>query len=184
MRPATSAPASAGDGENRGKSFNQTMGSGDWAKEGLLRGALRTLREPSDLGLALRIGLFVVTLPGRLARRPLPEVLGGFGGGGRVRSADVYISTARISRLRQAWLASPFLASRDTCYVRAITLYRFLDPVGHDMRIHFGVEPGIDPQDRLRGHAWVSLDGALLEPPEPVVAGRVREIYAYPDDDS
>jgi hypothetical protein len=50
------------------------------------------------------------------------------------------------------------------------------------MRIHFGVEPGVSATDRLRGHAWVTVDGALLEAPEPVLAGRVRELYAYPSE--
>lgn len=45
---------------------------------------------------------------------------------------------------------------------------------------HFGVEPGADANDRIRGHAWVTLDGELLEAPEPVLAGRVRELYVYP----
>lgn len=45
---------------------------------------------------------------------------------------------------------------------------------------HFGVEPGADANDRIHGHAWVTLDGELLEAPEPVLAGRVRELYVYP----
>jgi hypothetical protein len=34
--------------------------------------------------------------------------------------------------------------------------------------------------DRLRGHAWVTLGGELLEAPAPVMAGRVSELYVYP----
>ncbi len=70
------------------------------------------------------------------------------------------------------------------CYVRALTLYRFLDPGAALLRIHFGVEPGVDAADRLRGHAWISVGGDIFETPDPVRAGRVREIYGHPPEGS
>jgi hypothetical protein len=61
----------------------------------------------------------------------------------------------------------PGLRSRDTCYVRALTLYRFLDPGTHDVQLRVGVEWHDRPGGVLRGHAWVTLDGQVLEgPPE------------------
>lgn len=151
-----------------------------WATNGIWTGIRRTLQKPEDVGLALRIGLFLIVMPWRLERSPLDAVLCRIERSRKSRSGDLEGGIGRISRLRQAWLASPLLRERNTCYLRAITLYRFLDPHGRGMRIHFGVEPGVNSNDRLRGHAWVTLDGVLLEAPEPVLAGRVSEIYAYP----
>ena len=151
-----------------------------WAADGVWNGIKRTFRDPGDVVLAIRIGLFLMIMPRRLERLPLNAVLHGIENEKRALSRDARSGVERISRLRQAWLASPALRERNTCYVRAITLYRFLDPAGRAMRIHFGVEPGMNEADRLRGHAWVSIGGELLEAPEPVLAGRVRELYVYP----
>jgi len=147
-----------------------------WAADGVLSGIRRTFQEPGDAALAARIGFFLLLIARRLDKTSLVELL---------KEMDEKQGTAvkgveRITRLRQAWLASPVLSARNTCYVRAMTLYRFLDGGDRDKRIHFGVEPGVSASDRLHGHAWVTLDAELLEAPEPVLAGRVRELYAYP----
>lgn len=140
----------------------------------------RTFITPGDAFFSLRIGWFLFVLPRRMSRVALPVFLDELARSPRPTSAYPEIALQRIIRLRRPWLALP-LAGRNTCYTRALCVYRFLDPgAGHFMRMHFGVETGADPTDRLRGHAWVTLDGNSLEPPEPVVAGRVREIYAHP----
>ena len=79
-------------------------------------------------------------------------------------------------RLRTAWLRLPFLRARNTCYLRAFTLYRFLDAGDRRVGIHFGIQPPAQPGDRLRGHAWVTVDGLLLEGPEEVARGGILEI--------
>ena len=154
----------------------------DWAADGFWRGFRRTFRSPRDVELAFRIGAFVWNLPRRLERLPLDRLLRELEATRGLPASNPHAAVERIARLRQAWLASPFLRARNTCYVRAITLYRFLDAGGRRLRIHFGVEPGVNAGDRVRGHAWVTVDGELLEPPEPLLAGRVRELYAYPSD--
>jgi hypothetical protein len=69
----------------------------------------------------------------------------------------------------------PGLRSRDTCYVRALTLYRFLDPGTHDVQLRVGVEWHDRPGGVLRGHASVTLDGAVLEvPPEADAHDRLQ----------
>jgi hypothetical protein len=147
-----------------------------WAADGLLSGIRRTFQDSGDVALAGRMGFFLLLIARRLDKMPLSELLKEMdeNKGMTVRGVE------RIARLRQAWLASPFLSARNTCYVRAMTLYRFLDSGSKVKRIHFGVEPGVSATDRLHGHAWVTLDSELLEAPEPVLAGRVRELYAYP----
>jgi hypothetical protein len=150
-----------------------------WAEDGIWSGIRRTLRDPGDVDLAIRIGLFITLLPRKLASRPLDSLLAEISRTSRARIIHSDDAVARIARIRQAWLASPMLRSSNTCYVRAITTFRFLDARQHKMRIHVGVEPGVSATDRLRGHAWVTVDGCLLEAPDPVIAGRVRELYAY-----
>ena len=149
----------------------------------LRQGLGRTFKQPSDVLLCLRIGYFLCALPRRLERVPLPEILRRLGGARRARTwaDDLDAGVERVARLRQAWLNLSALAARNTCYVRAITLFRFLDGGGH-LRIHLGVEQGVSADDRLRGHAWVTHHGRLLEPPEPVLAGRVKELYVYAQD--
>lgn len=151
-----------------------------WAKEGIGRGFARTFREPRDIVLALRIGAFLWTLPRRLDRQPLDLLLHDLARESRHGAGDLHSNAQRISRLRQAWLASPLFRARNTCYVRALTLFRFLADDGRAMRIHFGVEPGTDPGDRVRGHAWVTVGDEVLEAPEPLLSGRVSELYAFP----
>jgi hypothetical protein len=145
----------------------------------LLR-AVKLMGRPRELALALRIGCFLWTIPRELEKQPVPRLLERLRAASRPRASDPETSLARIARLRHVWLRLPRLRAHDTCYTRAFTLYRFIDPCGGALRIHLGVEPGIDPGDRLRGHAWVTLDGRILEPPPAVAAGRVREIYCHP----
>jgi len=140
----------------------------------------RLARQPRDVPLLLRMGCFLWTAPVRLGRSDLPAFLARLGAARRPRAHDVGAGVARIARLRQALLRLPTLRGSNTCYVRALTLYRFLDPGDRQLRIHFGVEPGADPEDRLAGHAWITVDDEVIEPPDPLLQGRVHEIYCYP----
>jgi hypothetical protein len=152
-----------------------------WAKKGILRGLGNTFKEPGDAALALRIGIFVARMPKRLAKQPLDQMLREIDQKKRDEAMNV-ADESRIVRLRQAWLASPMFRERNTCYLRAFTLYRFLNAGNNHLAFHVGVEPGVDPADRLHGHAWVTIDGRILEAPEPVLAGRVRELFSHRSD--
>jgi hypothetical protein len=143
-----------------------------------LRVKLRNLR------LNWQIGYFLLRAPRQLAALPLPKLLERLRRAPRPTFADAEASLARVARTRHRWLQRPGFRRSDTCYMRALTVYRFLDASGRDLRIHYGVEHTAVGSDLPRGHAWVSLDGRLLEPPLPVVEGRVREIFAYPADES
>jgi len=145
------------------------------------RGWRRTFQQSGDFTLALRIGWFVWSLPRRMAREPLPSLLSRLGSTSGRASAAIGPHVQHIARLRQAWLNRSVLAARNTCYVRALTLYHFLVVDRAELRFHLGVEPAVDRGERLHGHAWVSFRGELLEPPEPVMAGRVEELYVFPE---
>ncbi len=67
--------------------------------------------------------------------------------------------------MRAFWLLR-FFGRHNTCYIRAMTLYRYLDTESERLRLHLGVERRDDPAERLRGHAWVSLDGTIWRAPK------------------
>ena len=138
------------------------------------------IKQPSDIPLAIRIGYFIIMIPRNIARKDLPQLLHDFRGLQRPFGGETDAAVERIVRLRRLWLWLPILSSHNTCYVRALTLYRFLDSEKDEMQIHFGVEPGMNPNDRLKGHAWVTVNGRIMEPPEPVLSGRVTRIYSHP----
>lgn len=147
-----------------------------WTLAGIAQRASRLLDEPADISLALRIGWFVLRAPALLRRYELGAFVALLRRA-RAREFKRYRAThAKIERLRAVWLKLPYLRSRDMCYVRALTLYRFLDVEDERLGVHIGVEYRDDPRERLRGHAWVTFDGSVLEGPDVVRAGRVREL--------
>jgi hypothetical protein len=115
----------------------------------------------------LRIGWFVLRLPVGVERSHLAGFLDHIETASRPSARDPWLGAERIRRLRQPWLRLPGLRSRDTCYVHALTMYRFLDGGTHELQLRVGVEWFDRPGGVLRGHAWVEADGKVLEgPPE------------------
>lgn len=141
----------------------------------MVRRLIRLVRRPHDIWLAINIGAFIIRAPRLIARTDLRSLLE------RLRANERLIRVPRSSRERVAfvrswWLSKPFFRKYDTCYVRAMTLYRFLDAPDNDIAMHFGIEKRTNSGERLRSHAWVTLRGSLLEGPRIVLEGRVREI--------
>ena len=140
-----------------------------------------TVRAASDVPWLLRIGWFVLRLPTDVERTHLEGFLANLARAPRPAAADPLTGAERVARLRRPWLRLPGLRSRDTCYVRALTLYRFLDPGAHDVQLRMGVEWHDRPGGVLRGHAWVTLDGQVLEgPPEADAHGRLQLVELRP----
>jgi len=147
----------------------------------MLQRARRLLRQPGDIILTLRIGLFIWRLPHQLSRHPLPNLLDAIRAGSRPAAPDVATGVERIIRLRTPWLRNYRFGTHNTCYIRALSLYRFLDAGDRDIRIDFVAEPARTPDDRLRGHAWVTVDDKILEEPERLRAeGLTHEVYSHP----
>ena len=135
------------------------------------------VRSPGDAILFLRICAFIVRLPGDLRRSAdVPSFFERIGRSPRPAAPTFDQAYVRVKRLRDAALAMPRLWRRNTCYIRAVTLYRFLDGGGRRVRVHFGVEQPVSAQERLRGHAWVSVDDAMLEAPDAVRLARIHEV--------
>lgn len=140
----------------------------------MVRGALALLARPRDAWLLLHIGASIALTPAWVARANLRDARA-------LRTSRLGLplpraDCERIFRLRSWWLRRPLFRRFDTCYVRAIVLYRFLQAADDDVRLHFGIETREHVHERLRGHAWVSLRGRVVEAPSAVSAGRIREI--------
>ena len=74
-------------------------------------------------------------------------------------------SAAVVAAVRKT-LARPWRMRGRRCLRESLLAFRFLRLAGHPAVIHFAVAPGRKEGDRLRAHAWVSLDGVcLLDPP-------------------
>ena len=147
-----------------------------WTPLGVVQRAARIIRRPADIGLALAIGYFMWRVPAQLRRAHLHDFLLGLRRNRRPPAADVAAGRERILRLRGLWLRLPLFRSRDNCYVRALTLYRFLDAGEHAVSIHFGIEQRSDPQEKLRGHAWVCVDDVFLDGPPEAAGSVIREV--------
>lgn len=126
------------------------------------------------LPLWLAVGHFIFRAPARLKRMDLPLFLLRLSVSPRGRG-----DYARIERLTRRWLRLPGLQGRNTCYLRSLVLFRFLDPGDADLCLHFGIDEPESPEERLHGHAWVSLDRIGLNPPPYALQGRLREIYRF-----
>lgn len=147
-----------------------------WTPVGFWQRARTIIRRPSDVWLATRIGWFMWRAPALLRQRNLRTFLIDLRKLPRPAALDASTSRERILRLRALCLRLPMLRSRDNCYIRALTLYRFLETGDHAVTIHFGIEEPADPRERLRGHAWVSVDGQFFEGPPEVLNARIRTV--------
>lgn len=128
----------------------------------------------SGLPLWLAVGHFILRAPARLARTELPVFLARIAAQARDGS-----SFSRVECLAHRWLRLPVMRSHDTCYLRSLVLFRFVDSNGGDLSLHFGVDEPCGTNERLHGHAWVSLDGQALNPPGTLTEGRLKEIYQF-----
>jgi len=126
------------------------------------------------LPLWLSVGHFVLRAPARLARTELPAFLARIAAQPRDGS-----DFARVARLSRRWLRLFPFRARDTCYLRSLVLFRFIDAQGGDLCVHFGVDQPPAGEERLHGHAWISLNGEVLNGPATLAEGSLREIYRF-----
>jgi hypothetical protein len=151
-----------------------------WSPRGLAQRWRKTIRAPGDFPLALKIGYFLRRAPAALESLSLPALLGQLRAAPRPAARDLVAGVERINRLQNAWLRLPFFRARDNCYLRTLTLYRYLDPGRRDMRVHFVVDPAEKKGERLKGHAWVTVDGQVVGGSPPDLSARAKPIYTFP----
>ena len=134
-----------------------------------------TTQQPAGrLPLWLAVGHFILRAPARLAQADLPAFLGEAAAQPRVEADFV-----RVARISRRWLRQPGLRARNTCYVRSLVLFRFVNPHGGDLCLHFGVDEPRTPTERPHGHSWITLDGVAWNAPSTMAEGRLHEIYRF-----
>jgi hypothetical protein len=140
--------------------------------DGLNPLALRALvRSPGDLWLALRMLGWALALPLLARVLPLP----------RLTRLVAKRSRARRSAWREQQivglahrLGAPLGAPGGGCLPRSLLLYRFLGAAGAEPRLTMGVRR---QENRVRGHAWVAVDGRVVADSEEAVR-EFRPIFA------
>lgn len=140
----------------------------------------RMIRAPGDIPFSFQLAYFIWRVPAWLDRMTLPQLLQTLQSAPRPASSSVDASLERVQRLARPWFKVSFLRNRNTCYLRALMFYRFLDSQNESLQIHFVVEPSRAPGARLHGHAWVSVGAVLIEPPLLEIVARAHRIYTFP----
>ncbi|HEY7496232.1 MAG TPA: lasso peptide biosynthesis B2 protein [Candidatus Tectomicrobia bacterium] len=132
----------------------------------------------SHVWLAIRLGVWLLGLPVRLRRYPLPVLLerlaavGEQQAGGSPQDLERVVRlVVRVCRLRCFRLR---LFPR-ACLRQALALYYILTRMGYAVTIHFGVHK---VGEELRGHSWVTIQGTPVAESTP--AGVFHCVYAYP----
>ncbi len=151
-----------------------------WTPLGLWQRVHQMIKQPADVILFWRIGWFLWRAPSWLDRSSLPSLLEKFRSAKRPPSIDPQTGIDRIERLSKPWLRRSFFRARNTCYLRSLMMFRYLDARDHDLRINFVVEPALIAGDRLKGHAWVTIDGNIIQSTAPDIIERTRRLYIYP----
>lgn len=151
-----------------------------WSLRGIYQRLRRMFSTPADIPLALQIGYFIWRVPSELEITHLSGMLDGFRQDRRPHASSLDAGVERLMRLSEPWLRRRFFRARNTCYLRAMILYRYLDSGGEDMSIHYVIEPPRDTGDRLHGHAWVTVSGEVLDVEDFSIIDRSREIFRHP----
>jgi hypothetical protein len=127
---------------------------------------------------AVRVGVWLLGLPIRLRRQPLPRLLDRLAVGhgqppsGSPQEMDRMVRlVVRVCRLRCFRLP---LFPR-ACLRQALALYYTLCLMGYPVAIHFGVHKA---QEALHGHSWVTVQGQIVAESRPVEV--FHEVYSYP----
>ena len=151
-----------------------------WSLRGIYQRLSRIFKAPGDIPLFLQIGFFIWRVPSELEITHLSGMLDGFRQARRPYADSIDAGLERLMRLSEPWLRRRFFTARNTCYLRAMILYRYLDSGGEDMSIHYVVEPPRRAGDRLHGHAWVTVSGEVLDVEDFSIIDRSREIFMHP----
>lgn len=151
-----------------------------------------------------RVALFAWRLRARLDAAPLPDFLAALTPPPGAPAAWPRLSPAEMGRVIYnvlRWNVGPF---RNGCFSRSFSRYHFFRVMGAPVVFHLGVEersaaasaapgsataasgpPGAAPDApesfaHLRGHAWLTLDGAPCLEWQPERFAGYREMYRYP----
>jgi hypothetical protein len=84
--------------------------------------------------------------------------------------AGVAPDAAQRATIRASRRAARWLGSRDTCLIRSVVSAALLSD-HDDVLLHVGFAPSGEGGRAIEGHAWVTVDGAIVGGPESAMAG-------------
>lgn len=127
--------------------------------------AAKRLRHPADVKLFLQILATLLLLPGRIRRMSLPELLAEIDSGvSPVRGDEAFM--LRTVKITDLLLRFRLLLRYGKCFLRSLTLFKFLRRQGWPVEIHFGVRKTGEADGSITGHSWLVLDGERFMEPE------------------
>lgn len=155
-----------------------------WSFHGVFVRFRKIFRHSSDLWLFSKIGWFIWRLPTKVAATNLDHYLDDLREKHRPATSSVEENLERIFRLTDPWLRLKRLNSRDTCYTRAFVLYRFLTAGRHELQFNFGIDSTTAEDERLHGHAWITVDGIPYGLDDASVPDNCQIVYTHPSNDN
>jgi len=135
---------------------------------------LRYFKQPENILLFIQVFFFLSALRILLETMKLPRLLE-FLETNRRMAAD----TEKIELIFKFtnFMLHKVFRSQNPCMLRSLLLFRYLNMMGLDMKIAFGVKP---EADKLKGHAWLIHEADyFLESEDPTREYEV--VYVYPD---
>jgi hypothetical protein len=138
---------------------------------------MESLRRCSQLGLAVWIAAWLLTLPLRLRHTSLPGLLERRTAmtKGQLRSSPQEIEPiVRVVVWVSQWRLFRLPLFPRACLRQALALYTVLSRLGYPVTIHFGVHKA---GDALQGHSWITVHGRPVA--ESLPAGIFQQVYTY-----
>jgi hypothetical protein len=123
-----------------------------------MAGSSRRLKVSRKVAIALRVWISFLAVVAGLRRRPLPELVNGFGRQGRMPRGSV--SPAHLGRIVFRLLRIRHRRAR--CLITSLVLYRMLRNQGYPAQLVIGLPES--PVDHL-AHAWIEIDHVDVGPP-------------------
>lgn len=160
--------------------LNNTSLPPKWSPLGFRSRLRQIIREPSDLWLFGQIGWFIWRVPSQVATENLGRYLNDLIKKRSVTSRSLDENLERILRLAEPWLRLGPFRSRNTCYTRAFVLYRFLAVGTPDLSFRFGIDTHSAVDQRLHGHAWVTVDGIPYGMDDSAIPDNCQIVYTHP----
>lgn len=151
-----------------------------WSPLGFRSRLKQIIREPGDIWLLAQIGWFIWRVPAQVATENLGRYLDSLSKKRGAASRSLDENLERILRLAEPWLRLRPFRSRNTCYTRAFVLYRFLAVGPHDLSFRFGIDTHSAADERMHGHAWVTVDGIPYGMDNSAILDNCQIVYTHP----
>lgn len=115
-------------------------------------------------------------LPGKIRRKSLPNLLQGIDSGVSrgPRDEAVMVRTVKIVDLLLSYRP---LLRYGKCFLRSLTLFKYLRRQGWPVSIYFGVRKSDEEETQLTGHSWLALEDQPFLEAESIENYAITYVY-------